>query len=163
MTCSMDNRNDCDCVNQMQLKAYIQEPNTNLKLESSYRAVAVNKETLEGLLTTRTENMPTELVHIFGVCPFIALGLIFLIAIIILILYACAGKMEKKPKLNRQRKSVILSITLISCSRLVYFIFLDGFALHVRNSTLLSDLKESFMLENPVDIIIFSIMSQKYF
>ena len=128
----------------MQLKAYIQEPNTNLKLDNSYRAVAVNKETLEDLLATRTENMPIKLIHVFGVCPFIALGLLWVMIIITLTLYLCAGKLKKKPKLNRQRKSIILSFALISSSRLIYFIFLDGFAVHVRDFTLQSDLKEIF-------------------
>ena len=128
----------------MQLKAYIQEPNTDLRLDNSYRAVAVCKETLEGLLEERTENMPIKLVHVFGVCPFIALGLIWLIIIIMLTLYGCTGRLENRPHLNRQRKSVILSIALISTSRLVYCIVMDGFAIHFRKSTLQSDLKNIF-------------------
>lgn len=128
----------------MQLKAYIQEPNTNLKLDNSYRAVAVCKETLEDLLEDRIENMPIKLVHVFGLCPFIALVLVWLLIIIALTLYLCAGKLKKKPKLNRQRKSVILSFALISSSRLVYLIILDAFAVHVKISTLHSDLKEIF-------------------
>lgn len=128
----------------MQLKAYIQEPNTNLKLDSSYRAVAVNNETLEDLLTTRAEHIPIKLLHVFGVCPFIALGLLWIIIIIMLTLYVCAGKLKEKPKLNRQRKSVILSFALISFSRLVYFLILDGLAVYERDHTLQSDLNEIF-------------------
>ena len=106
--------------------------------------MAVNKETLEDLLKNRTENMPIGLIHVFGVCPFIALYSICLIVVIMLTLYTCAGKPKKKPKLNRQRKSVTLSIALVSCSRLIFFIFLDFLAIHARDSTLDSDLKEIF-------------------